>query len=69
MLHRFIFRNKLGLNSWVCTCQALTLRIFPACPRKSPLNNKLVPEKNLLVLIKQSCNYSLPIFLVFHSCH
>ena len=46
--------------------QALTLRIFHTCLRKNPLYNKLGPEKNLLVLIKN------PIFIaniyVFYAC-
>ena len=41
----------------------VTLSIFLACPRKSPLNTKLVTEKNLLVLIKKL--NSLPIFMFF----
>ena len=34
--------------------QALTLKIFHTCPMKSPLYTKLLPEKNLLVLMKKS---------------
>ena len=44
----------------------MTLRIFLACLRRGPLNTKHVPEKNILVLIKN------PIMIaninVFHAC-
>ena len=46
--------------------QALTLSIFHTCPWKTPLHTKLVPEKNLLVLLK--ILYSVAIFMLFYDC-
>ena len=49
-------------NSSNLNVQALTLRIFYTCLRKSPFYTMLGPEKNLLVL------HSMPIFKLFSVC-
>ena len=46
--------------------QALTFRIVPPCLRKGPLNTKLVPEKNILVLIQKSHTHYQ--YLSYYAC-